>query len=236
MNSINKQLMEYIESNILPIYNKNDSGHGIEHIRYVIKRSLGFANQFDNIDLDMVYVTASFHDIAHHIDRNNHEILSAKLFYEDEKMKEFFTDEQRKIIKEAIEDHRASLEYEPRSNYGKIISSADRNTDIISALKRMHAYTIKHYPDLDLDEMINRAYKYISKKFGIEGYAKTYCYDKEFEDFKKNVETLIKNKYEFAVKYMEVNGIMDIKEKAKLFATQTHPIQVKKSEPDNFGR
>lgn len=34
-------------------------------------------------------------------------------------MKEFFSDEQRKIIKEAIEDHRASLEYVPISDYGK---------------------------------------------------------------------------------------------------------------------
>ena len=232
MENIDVKLRAYIENNILPIYEKNDSGHGIEHIKYVIKRSFEFANQFDDINLDMVYVIASFHDIAHHIDRNNHEILSAKLFYEDEKMKEFFTDEQRKIIKEAIEDHRASLENEPRSNYGKIISSADRNTDLVSALKRTHAYTIKHYPDLDLDDMINRAYNHISKKFGNDGYAKTYCYDKEFEDFKKNVETVIKNKYGFAVKYMEVNRIMDIKEKAKMFAIQAHMGQVRKSEPD----
>lgn len=80
--------------------------------------------------------------------------------------------------------------------------------------------------------MINRAYKHISKKFGNDGYAKTYCYNKEFENFKKNVETLIKNKYGFALKYMEVNRIMDIKEKARLFAIQAHMGQVRKSEPD----
>lgn len=232
MNSINKQLMEYIENNILPIYEKNDSGHRIEHIQYVIRRSFDFAKQFENIDLNMVYVIAAFHDLAHHIDKDNHEVLSAKLFYENEVMKEFFTDEQRKIIKEAIEDHRASLEYEPRSNYGKIISSADRNVDIISSLRRTHAYTTKHYPDLDLEQMINRAYKYISKKFGIDGYAKSYCYDKEFEEFKKCVEELLKDKYGFAVKYMEVNGIMEIKEKAKMFAIQAHMGQIRKSEPE----
>lgn len=229
---IKKELQEYIENNIFPIYQKNDSGHGIEHIKYVIKRSLEFAKQFDNIDLDIVYVIASFHDIAHHIDKDKHEVLSAKLFYENEEMKKFFDNEQRKIIKEAIEDHRASLKNEPRSNYGKIISSADRNIDIISALKRTHSYTIKHYPGLDLDEIINKAYKHISEKFGIDGYAKTYCYDKEFEDFKKNIANLIKNKYGFAVKYMEINEIMDIKEKAKLFAIQAHMGQVRKSEPD----
>ena len=136
------------------------------------------------------------------------------------------------LIKEAIEDHRASLEHEPRSDYGKIVSSADRNTDIESTLKRVHAYSTKHYPNLDLMEMINRAYQHISQKFGIEGYAKTYCFDQEFVDFKKNVANLIKDKYGFAIKYMEVNGMMNIKEKALIFAIKAHMGQVRKSEPD----
>ena len=40
----------------------------------------------------MLYTIASFHDLAHHIDKDQHEILSAKIFYEDEKIKEFFTE------------------------------------------------------------------------------------------------------------------------------------------------
>lgn len=232
MKEINKQLRQYVEEKIFPIYENNDSGHGIEHIKYVIKRSFEFAHQFENIDFNIVYVIASFHDLAHHIDKDNHEVLSAKLFYENEKMKEFFTDEQRKIIKEAIEDHRASLKYEPRSDYGKIISSADRNVDIISSLKRTHAYTTKHYPNLYLDQMINRAYNHINKKFGDCGYAKMWLVDEEFDKFKDDVKELLKDKYIFGVKYMEVNDIMDIKEKAKLFAIRAHMGQVRKSEPD----
>lgn len=91
LTGINDQLQDYVENNILPIYKKNDSGHGIEHIQYVIRRSIAFAKQFENINLDMVYVIAVFHDLAHHIDKDNHEILSAKLFYENETMKHFFT-------------------------------------------------------------------------------------------------------------------------------------------------
>lgn len=158
---INKELEQYIEEKILPMYEKNDFGHGIHHFKYVVKRSFEFAKQFENIDLNMVYVIAVFHDLAHHIDKDDHEVLSAELFYEDEKMMEFFDLEQRKVIKEAIEDHRANINHMPRSDYGKIISSADRNTDITSALQRVHAYTIKHYPELDLEQMITRAYKYV---------------------------------------------------------------------------
>ena len=42
-------------------------------------------------------------------------------------MSEFFSDEQRDTIKEAIEDHSSSLEDMPRSKYGELVSSADRN-------------------------------------------------------------------------------------------------------------
>lgn len=219
MKSIDVKLRTYIENNIYPMYNQNDSGHGIEHIKDVIKRSLEFAKQFEDIDLNMVYTIAAFHDSAYHMTgKVNHEVLSAKLFYENETMKQFFTDEQRQIIKEAIEDHRASLEYEPRSDYGKIISSADRNVDIISSLKRTHSYLAKYYPDLDLDQIIDRAYSHISQKFGTDGYAKSYCYDQEFEEFKKYVKKLLEDKDEFALKYMEVNGILNMKEKEKIHA------------------
>lgn len=232
MTDINIQLKKYIFDEIFPLYERNDSGHQIDHIQYVINRSLEFAFQFKDINLNMVYAVACFHDLAHYIDKDRHEVLSAELFYNNAKMKEFFTDEQRVIIKEAIEDHRASLESIPRSCYGKIISSVDRNVNITSSLKRVHAYTIKHYPELDLDEMIHRAYQYINRKFGENGYAKSYCVDLEFEDFKKNVKELLLDYYKFGVKYMEVNHIMDVKEKAKLFAIKAHMGQVRKSEAD----
>lgn len=229
---VKEQLIKYVEEKIFPIYESNDSGHGLYHIQYVIRRSLRFASQFKNIDLNMVYVIAAFHDLAHHIDKNNHEVLSAELFYKDEKMKEFFDDNKRMIIKEAIEDHRASLKYVPRSDYGKIISSADRNIDIISILKRTHTYTIKHYPNLDFLGMIIRTYEHINEKFGDCGYAKMWLVDEEFDKFKDDVKELLKDKYIFGVKYMEVNGIMDIKEKAKLFAVRAHMGQIRKGEPD----
>ena len=232
MKRINKKIKEYIEQEILPVYEKNDAGHGIEHIQYVVTRSLKFAEQFPDINLDMVYAIASFHDIAHYIDKDNHEVLSAKMFYENNKMKDFFDDEQRKIIKEAIEDHRASLEYEPRSTYGKIISSADRTTSIEMVLKRTHAYSLKHYPDFDLIQMIKRCYNHLLEKYGKGGYAKHYCYDEEYQQFKKDIDTILKDKWAFVKKYMEVNHIVNLKEKAKLFVINAHWGQIRKGEPD----
>lgn len=205
--TINKDLENYIKNEILTRYEKNDSGHSIEHINYVLKRCFKFAEQFENIDLNVLYTIATFHDIAHHIDKKNHEKLSAEIFYNNEKMKKFFTDEERIIIKDAIEDHRASANTEPRSDYGKIISSADRSTDIDDFLRRTHAYTLKHFPDSTKQEMIERAYEHTEQKYGKSGYAKHYVKDEEYENFRENINSLLLNKENFTKKYYKANNI-----------------------------
>lgn len=52
-------------------------GHNLEHIQYVIDRSLKFANTVEDINFDMVYTIAAYHDIGHYIDAKNHEKVSA---------------------------------------------------------------------------------------------------------------------------------------------------------------
>ena len=134
---MNEKLIKYIEEKVFPEYSKNEAGHGIEHIKIVIERSKKLSDSFD-VNQDMVYAIAAFHDIGHHIDRTNHEKVSADIFFKDEEMKKFFTEDERLVIKEAIEDHRSTLEGEPRSIYGKIVSSADRTIlDIDDALKEL---------------------------------------------------------------------------------------------------
>ena len=204
---MNEKLKKYIEINVLPEYVKNDSGHGIEHVNYVINRCFLFAEQFDNIDLDMLYIIAAFHDIAHHIDKKNHEKLSAEIFYKNCDLKQFFTDKQRIIIKEGIEDHRASSDKVPRSDYGKIISSADRSTDVNEFLKRTHAYTLKHNPNSTVDEMLERAYNHTKEKYGNNGYAKNYVIDEDYNNFKNEIIILINDKETFNQRYIKVNNL-----------------------------
>ena len=204
---LNQELKQYIETQILPEYSKNDNGHGIEHINYVIDRCFRFAERFGNIDTDMLYTAAAFHDIAHHIDKNNHEKLSAEIFFENDVMKIFFTDEQRIVIKEGIEDHRASSDSIPRSDYGKIISSADRSTDVSEFLKRTHAYTLKHQPDCTVEDMIKRAYNHTKEKYGDSGYAKSYVVDEEYNQFKNKILELLNDKEIFREYYIKVNSL-----------------------------
>ncbi len=204
---IDNNLYNYLQENILPIYSKNDSGHGAEHIEYVLKRAFLFAEQFDGINADILYTAVIFHDIAHHIDKKNHEKLSAGIFYKDETVKKFFNESEILLIKEAIEDHRASSQYEPRNVYGKILSSADRSTDVDDFLRRTHAYTLKHQPESTFEEIIERAYNHTSEKYGSNGYAKHYVIDDEYIKFRAEIQNLIENKGEFILKYNEVNGL-----------------------------
>lgn len=206
---MNLKLREYIEINILPEYRKNDLGHNIDHINYVIDRSFKFANTVENINLDMVYTVACYHDIGHHIDAKNHEKVSSEILGKDEELRKFFSLEEIEIMKDAVYDHRASLEYEPRNIYGKIVSTADRNTSIDIPLKRTYAYTKIHEPNLTLDGLIERARLHLIDKFGNNGYAKEKCYfkDEEYEKFLKDIVELTNNKEEFRERYIKVNNL-----------------------------
>lgn len=207
---VNPNLKNYIINNILDEYELNDEGHNINHINSVLKRSFELAN--DDIDVNILYICATFHDIACHIDRKKHEILSAKRAYEDKFLNEFFSEDQMQTIKEAIEDHRASLEYVPRNINGKILSSADRKVEVKSYLQSSLSYGFKNYPNLTKMEAILRTYDLAIEKFGKNGYAvyKFYVDDKKYEQFLNDLQYLIDNKDEYIklaeIVYKEIKG------------------------------
>lgn len=212
---VNIELKKYIEENIFPEYNKNEKGHGIDHIKYVIDRSFELVKE-NNLDVnpDIVYTVASFHDIGHHIDSKTHEIISADIMSKDENLKKFFDEEELKIIKEAIEDHRASAQDEPRSIYGRIVSSADRNISVDACLRRTYTYGKKLNPEATDDELYERAHTVLVNKFGEDGYAKFYFKDTKYEEFLKELRDLLKDKD----KYIETQKqyIKKLKEENKI--------------------
>ena len=201
---MNSELVNYIENEIFPLYNRNEEGHGINHIKTVIKRSIELAQNYD-VDIDMVYTIAAYHDLGHYIDRKTHEIISAEMFMQDENIKTWFTDEQRNTIKEAIEDHRASSNHKPRSIYGMIVSTADRTIiDIDNTIKRTYSYGMKNYPELTREQQIERIYEHLTEKYGENGYAKIYLEDKEFEEALQKLRQALSNKEEFIERVKKV--------------------------------
>ena len=194
---VNEDLKKYIEENIFPEYSKNEKAHNLEHIQYVINRSFKFADTCENINDDMVYTIAAYHDIGHHIDSKRHEIISGEIMSKDNHLKKFFSEEQLQIIREAIEDHRASSNHEPRSIYGKIVSTADRNNTVEACLRRSYTYNKKLHPDFSDEQTFEDAYQHLVMKFGENGYAKFFFQDEEYEQFLKEIRTLLSNKKQF---------------------------------------
>ena len=74
---INKELKEYIEKNIFPKYDKYYS-HGMIHINNVINNMIMLSKYYD-LDVNMAYTIAAYHDSGLNIDRENHEKESGKI-------------------------------------------------------------------------------------------------------------------------------------------------------------
>ena len=210
-NIINSDLKNYIEENVFKVYNLNEEAHGINHIKTVLDRAFELSENLKNIDFNILYTAVAYHDIADHIDRENHEKLSAKWMMDDKELDKFFTIEEKNIIKEAIEDHRASNKNIPRNIYGKILSSADRNIDVDTYLKRSFKYESAHYPKLNKEEQVQRVYEHSIKKFGKNGYAvnKFLLKDDKYSKYLEELQKLIDNKEEFFKRVKKVNKIKD---------------------------
>ena len=125
---INNELKHYIEENIFPKYEKFYS-HGMIHINNVINNMMMLADYYD-LDFNMSYVIACYHDSGLGVDRENHEYESGKILENDKELRKYFSDEQIVMMKEAVEDHRGSRKERPRNFYGECVSDSDRDFDI----------------------------------------------------------------------------------------------------------
>lgn len=209
MEETKQELKKYIEDEVLTQYDINNiGGHGKEHINDVIQRSFELIKEFNlEVDANMVYVIAAYHDIGYKEDKENHEKVSADKFLEDEEIKKFFNEEQIQIISEAIIDHRASLEYEARSIYGKIVSSADREISVENMLKRSFLYQSDKHQDENPSTMqvIEYSFKKLSSKFGKNGYAKMYYPDRKYVDYLNEMQELLENKEKFIERELKIS-------------------------------
>lgn len=202
---INNELKNYLEENIFPEYLLNDGGHNLRHIKIVLERAFELAENYD-VNYDMLYCIVCFHDVACHINRDIHEKLSAERLYNDNHLRKWFDEEQMQIMKEAVEDHRASLEYVPRNIYGKILSSADRKYIVDDYFVSSLGYTLKKYPEFSDQEIIDDSYRHAIEKFGKNGYAvqKFYIPDEKYKNFLDELQRLIEYKDDFISKAKEI--------------------------------
>ena len=168
---LSAELINHIEGEILPRYEAFDKAHDRRHAFTVISNSLRLAQHYD-VDMQMVYTIAAYHDLGLEAGREQHHTVSARIVRGDKRLKKFFTSEQIEIMAVAVEDHRASCSNPPRTIYGKIVAEADRIIDSETIMRRTIQYGLSHYPTLTASEHIERAVAHIREKYGESGYLK----------------------------------------------------------------
>lgn len=170
---MNEHLKEYVENEVIPRYAFFDKAHREDHARSVIDEALRLAGFYD-VDEDMVYAAAAFHDTGLIEGRETHHLVSGRIIREDPRLPEWFTPDQIETIAQAAEDHRASGTSDPRSIYGKIIAEADRDIIPLKILRRTVQYGLEHYPELSREEHWARFVGHLHEKYYYGGYLKLF--------------------------------------------------------------
>lgn len=164
-------LKAYIEQEIIPRYDHFDKAHQRDHVIMVIQQSQEIASHLD-VDLDMVYAIAAYHDTGLCEGREHHHEVSARIIKADQNLRQWFTEEQIQIMADAAEDHRASAKQAPRTIYGRIVAEADRFIDPVTIVERTIQYGLDHYPELSQQEQYERMVTHLKEKYGRNGYLK----------------------------------------------------------------
>ena len=190
---MNQQLVDYIESEIIPRYAGFDEAHRVDHARTVIEESLKLAgnDEREAINIDMVYAIAAYHDTGLCEGRDRHHLVSGRIIREDAALRRWFSEDQIETMAQAAEDHRASSDHEPRSIYGRIVAEADRIIDGDTIVRRTIQYGLSHYPELDRRQHWERMCEHLREKYDYGGYLKLWVPESSnaarLEEFRQNL-------------------------------------------------
>ena len=112
---------------------------------------------------------------------------------QDARLKRWFTAEQMKIMKEAIEDHRASASRAPRSLYGKIVAEADRDIVPEQVFRRTVQFGLSNYPELDKEHHWLRFREHMDQKYSSHGYIRLWIPGSPNEEKLNELRNIIAN-------------------------------------------
>ncbi len=189
-NNVSLDLMEFVEKNILPRYNEFDRAHSLAHVTGVIRRSLAIARRM-GADPNMAYAIAAYHDLGLEGPRAIHHVTSGKILSTDARLKRWFSPEQIRIMKEAVEDHRASASHSPRSVYGKIVAEADRDLNPDNVFRRAVQFGLSNYPQYDKEQQWDRFAQHMKEKYSEHGYIRLWIPNSPNAEKLNEIRTII---------------------------------------------
>lgn len=169
-------LVRYVQGMIVPRYDGFDAAHSRSHVETVIGQSLQIydllTEQGMELNMNMVYAIAAFHDLGLCEGRDLHHLVSGRIVRGDESLRKWFDFEQIEVMAQAVEDHRASAKNPPRSIYGRIVAEADRVIDTETIIERTILYGLQHYQEYSFEEQVQRCVDHLREKYGDGGYLK----------------------------------------------------------------
>ena len=196
-------LKEYICRDIIPRYEAFDKAHNLSHVADVIERSMILASQY-SVDADMAYTIAAYHDLGLCEGRERHHIVSGEIVARDSMLLQWFTPEQIDIIKEAVEDHRASNNRAPRSIYGCIVAEADRLIDTDITLRRTVQYGLKHLDTDDREVHYERFCHHLQEKYAEGGYLRLWLPQSDNKVHLDELRAIIANREELRRRFDQI--------------------------------
>ena len=165
-------IKDFIEREIIPRYDNFDAGHGRDHAQTVISQAMSLAQYYPEVDQCILLVAAAYHDLGLAFGRDEHHTHSARIVREDERLRQWFNEDEINTIADAAEDHRASSGHAPRTIYGRIVAEADRIIDSETIVRRALQYGRKHQPGLDREGQYKRLMEHMREKYDYGGYLK----------------------------------------------------------------
>ena len=188
-------LEQFIEQTVLPQYDAFDGGHRRDHALTVISESLKLAREH-GADERMAYAIAAYHDLGLRIDREKHHIHSGEILMADTNLRQWFTEQQLLVMRDAVEDHRASSKNPPRTIYGAIVAEADRQIDPETVIRRTMAYSLRLYPDGDFETLYQRSLEHLHEKYAEGGYLRLWLDSERNVQGLKKLRAIIRNEDE----------------------------------------
>ena len=122
-----------------------------------------------------------------------HPLVGGKILAADARLKKWFSPEQIKIMKEAVEDHRASASHSPRSQYGKIVAEADRDLDPETIFRRAVQYGLEKEPTLDRIGQWKRFHHHMQEKYSRTGYIRLWVHNSPNRDRLSAIQATIED-------------------------------------------
>lgn len=189
--SFHAHILTFLETEIVPRYDRFDAGHGRDHVHAVMHSAEKLAQFYPDVDETMLQVAAAYHDVGLERGREHHHSDSAAIMRADLRLRQWFSEAEIHLMADAAEDHRASAKREPRTIYGRLLAEADRQIDPRTVVLRAMQYTRTHFPDYTEEQQWQRLLEHMQNKYAEGGYLRLWIPESDNAPRLANLRALI---------------------------------------------